>query len=93
MTTESEAAARQAEVFLAGKRTADNTAGLLREALRELGIRAGEPEGWPQVEGRAAVDGTPSVYLGSVPLPTARKLCDALITACLEDSRRRHSGT
>ncbi|KNB54346.1 hypothetical protein [Streptomyces caatingaensis] len=40
-----------------------------------------------QMTGRASLSGEPSLYLGTVPLPTARKLIDALVYA--ESAKRR----
>lgn len=81
MTTDTEAAAQQAEAFLAGKRKADDTAFMLGRVLAEMGIEVGGQDSWPQLLGRASLAGEPSLYLGTVPLPTARKLIDALIYA------------
>ncbi|MBH1933190.1 hypothetical protein I5Q34_02620 [Streptomyces sp. AV19] len=81
MTTDIEAAAQQADAFLAGKRKADDVAFMLGRVLAEMGVRVGDRDSWPQLTGRAALSGEPYVYLGTVPMTTARKLTDALIYA------------
>ncbi|MBH1938784.1 hypothetical protein I5Q34_31760 [Streptomyces sp. AV19] len=81
MTTDIEAAAQQADAFLAGKKRADDTAFMLGRVLKEMGIRVGDRDSWPQLTGRASLSGEPYVYLGTVPLMTARKLIDALVYA------------
>ncbi|GAA3060272.1 hypothetical protein FHS39_003897 [Streptomyces olivoverticillatus] len=81
MTTDIEAAAQQADAFLAGKKKADDMAFMLGRALAEMGIRVGDRDSWPQLMGRASLSGEPHVYLGTVPLTRALKLVDALIHA------------
>lgn len=81
MTTDIEAAAQQADAFLAGKKKADDMAFMLGRVLAEMGVRIGERDSWPQLTGRASLSGEPHVYLGTVPLATARTLIDALIYA------------
>ncbi|MBH1936044.1 hypothetical protein I5Q34_17505 [Streptomyces sp. AV19] len=81
MTTDIEAAAQQADAFLAGKKKADDTAFMLGRVLAELGIRVGDRDSWPQLTGRASLGGEPYVYLGTVPLATAYRLINALIYA------------
>ncbi|MGA5129286.1 hypothetical protein ACPCTO_05700 [Streptomyces olivoreticuli] len=89
MTTDIEAAARQADAFLEGKRKSDDVAFMLRRVLAEMGIRVGDRDSWLQLTGRASLAGEPYVYLGTVPLATARKLIDALIYAeSMKRSRR-----
>ncbi|PNE35483.1 hypothetical protein AF335_03920 [Streptomyces eurocidicus] len=87
MTTDTEAAVREADAFMAGKRKSDDAAFMLRRVLAEMGIRVGDRDSWPQITGRASLSGEPYVHLGSIPLATARKLIDALIYA--ESARRR----
>ncbi|WP_116213873.1 hypothetical protein [Streptomyces olivoreticuli] len=86
MTTDIEAAAQQADAFLAGKKKADDTAFMLGRVLAEMGVRVGDRDSWAQLTGRASLSGEPYVYLGTVPLATARKLINALIHA--ESARR-----
>lgn len=81
MTTDTEAAAQQADVFMAGKKKADDVAFMLGRVLAEMGIKVGDRDSWPQLLGRASLSGEPSLFLGTVPLPTAHKLIDALIHA------------
>ncbi|MEV5505008.1 hypothetical protein [Streptomyces orinoci] len=87
MTTETDTAAQQADAFMAGKKKADDTAFMLGRVLAEMGIKVGDVDSWPLLTGRASLSGEPSVYLGTVPLPTARKLINALVFA---ESRRRN---
>ncbi|MBH1933474.1 hypothetical protein I5Q34_04085 [Streptomyces sp. AV19] len=89
MTPDTEAAAQQADAFMAGKRRADDIAFMLGQVLRTMGITVGDRESWPQLTGRASLAGTPYVYLGTVPLPTAQKLANALVYA--ESARRAHA--
>ncbi|GHF14388.1 MULTISPECIES: hypothetical protein [Streptomyces] len=81
MTPETESAARQADAFMTGKRRADDVAFMLGRVLAHMGIRVGDPDSWPQLAGRASLSGEPYVYLGTVPLATARKVIDALLYA------------
>ncbi|MFE5867303.1 hypothetical protein ACFQ6V_01485 [Streptomyces roseifaciens] len=86
MTTHTETAAQQADVFLAGKKKADDMAFILGRVLAEMGFTVGDQDSWPRLTGRASLSGEPSLYLGSVPLPTVRKLIDALL--CAESVKR-----
>ncbi|MEV5505138.1 hypothetical protein [Streptomyces orinoci] len=88
MTPESTATAQAAATLLAGKRKADDAAFMLERALAELGIRVGDPDSWPQLTGRASLSGEPAVFLGTVPLPTIRKLIDTLVHARSEQHKR-----
>lgn len=81
MTTDTEAAAQQADIFMTGKKKADDVAFMLGRVLAEMGIKVGDRDSWPQLLGRASLSGEPSLFLGTVPLPTARRLIDALIHA------------
>ncbi|MFC5724013.1 hypothetical protein ACFP1Z_27985 [Streptomyces gamaensis] len=81
MTTDTEKTAQQADAFLAGKKKADDAAFMLGRVLAEMDIRVGDRDSWPQLMGRASLSGEPSVYLGTVPMATVRKLVDALIYA------------
>lgn len=81
MATDTEAAAQQAAVFMAGKKKADDTAFIFGRVLAEMGIQVGDPDSWPQLVGRASLSGEPSLFLGTVPLLTAHKIIDALIHA------------
>ncbi|GAA0389167.1 hypothetical protein [Streptomyces luteireticuli] len=92
MTTDIEAAAQQADAFLAGKKKADDMAFTLGRVLAEMGIRVGDTDSWPLLKGRASLSGEPSVFLGTVPLATVRKLIDALISAESSRRSRRDSG-
>ncbi len=92
MTTDIEAAAQQADAFLAGKKKADDMAFMLGRVLAEMGIRVGDTDSWPLLKGRASLSGEPSVFLGTVPLPTAKKLIDALICAESEKRYQRDNG-
>ncbi|KAB7849229.1 hypothetical protein [Streptomyces mobaraensis] len=80
MTSDIESAAQQAAVFMAGKRKADETAFMLAQ-LAMMGVRVGDRRSWPQLAGRASLSGEPSVYLGAVPMDTAKQLIGALIYA------------
>ncbi|MDG4534431.1 hypothetical protein [Streptomyces sp. AV19] len=86
MPPETEAAAQQADAFMAGKRKADDTAFMLGQVLKAMGITVGDRDSWPQLTGRASLGGEPYVYLGTVPLATARTLANALVFA--ESARR-----
>ncbi|MFI9718375.1 hypothetical protein ACIHFE_01790 [Streptomyces sp. NPDC052396] len=86
MTSDTESAVHQADAFLTGKRKSDDAAFMLERVLAEMGIRVGDSDSWPQLTGRASLSGEPSVFLGTVPLPTVRKLIDALVYA---QSRQR----
>ncbi|WP_344117430.1 hypothetical protein [Streptomyces blastmyceticus] len=90
MTTDTEAAAQQADVFMEGKKKADDVAFMLGQVLKLMGIDVGDPDSWPQLMGRASLSGEPSVFLGSVPLPTAKKIANALVYA---ESARRSQDT
>ncbi|MFC5148077.1 hypothetical protein [Streptomyces aureoversilis] len=92
MTTDIGAAAQQADAFLAGKKKADDTAFMLGRVLAEMGIRVGDRDSWPQLMGRASLSGEPSVFLGTVPLPTVRKLINALIYAESAQRSQRDQG-
>ncbi|EME97703.1 hypothetical protein J7W19_09405 [Streptomyces mobaraensis NBRC 13819 = DSM 40847] len=81
MTSDIESAAQQAAVFMAGKRKADETAFMLAQVLAMMGVRVGDRRSWPQLAGRASLSGEPSVYLGAVPMDTAKQLLGALIYA------------
>ncbi|WP_157868577.1 hypothetical protein [Streptomyces caatingaensis] len=81
MTTDIEAVAQPSDAFAAGKKRADDTAFMLDRVLTEMGIRVGDRDSWPQLQGRASLSGEPYVYLGTVPMATVRKLIDALIYA------------
>ncbi|WP_344020439.1 hypothetical protein [Streptomyces luteireticuli] len=81
MTPDTEAAAQQADAFMAGKRKADDVAFILGQVLKAMGITVGDRDSWPQLRGRASLAGEPYVYLGTVPLPTAQKLANALVHA------------
>ncbi|MEU3350499.1 hypothetical protein [Streptomyces sp. NPDC037389] len=86
MTTDTEAAAQQADVFMVGKKKADDAAFMLGQVLKMMGITVGDRDSWPQLMGRASLSGEPSVYLGTVPLTTVQKLANALVHA--ESARR-----
>ncbi|WP_344960999.1 hypothetical protein [Streptomyces thioluteus] len=88
MTTDTEAVAQPSDAFVAGKKRADDMAFMLDRVLAEMGIRVGDRDSWPQLQGRASLSGEPYVYLGTVPLATARKLVDALIYAHSEKRTR-----
>ncbi|GAA2925329.1 hypothetical protein GCM10020221_21640 [Streptomyces thioluteus] len=75
------AAAQQVDAFPAGKKRADDMAFMLGRVLKEMGIRPGDRDSWPRLTGRASLSGEPYVYLGTVPMATARKLVDALVYA------------
>lgn len=92
MTTNTEAAAQAADVFMAGKRKSDDAAFMLTRVLAEMDIKVGDPDVWPRLTGRASLSGEPHVYLGTVPLHTARKLIDALLRAEAARRDRRDSG-
>ncbi|MFI1972908.1 hypothetical protein [Streptomyces cinnamoneus] len=81
MTTDIGAAAQQADAFLEGKKKADDVAFMLGQVLKTMGIKVGDPDSWPQLTGRASLSGEPSVFLGSVPLPTAKKIANTLVYA------------
>ncbi|MGK5641209.1 hypothetical protein ACSNOK_23270 [Streptomyces sp. URMC 126] len=81
MTSDIDAAAQQAAAFLAGKKKADDTAFMLAQVLAMMGVKVGDRRSWPQLAGRASLSGEPSVYLGTVPMATAKTLIDALIYA------------
>ncbi|MFC5719067.1 hypothetical protein ACFP1Z_02570 [Streptomyces gamaensis] len=87
MTTDTEAAAQQADAFMEGKKKADDAAFMLGQALTLMGITVGDRDSWPRLTGRASLSGEPSVFLGTVPLPTVRKLANALVYA--ESARRQ----
>lgn len=89
MTPEAEAAAQQADAFMAGKRKADDAAFMLGQVLKAMGITVGDRDSWPQLTGRASLSGEPYVYLGTVPLSTARTLANTLVYA--ESVRRAHA--
>ncbi|WP_344960644.1 hypothetical protein [Streptomyces thioluteus] len=78
MTTDTEAAAKQADLFMEGKKKADEAAFALGQVLKSMGIKVGDRDSWPQLTGRASLGGEPFVYLGTVPLRTAQKLTTAL---------------
>ncbi|MGI5337764.1 hypothetical protein ACQEVS_10350 [Streptomyces sp. CA-181903] len=86
MTSDIESAAQQAATFLAGKKKADEAAFALAQVLAMMGVKVGDRRSWPQLAGRASLSGEPSVYLGTVPMATAKKLVEALIHA--ESARR-----
>ncbi|MCC3779424.1 hypothetical protein [Streptomyces sp. UNOB3_S3] len=86
MTTDTEAAAQQADDFMKGKKKADDAAFMLGQVLKMMGITVGDPDSWPRLMGRASLSGEPSVYLGAVPLPTVQKLSNALVYG--ESARR-----
>ncbi|MFI9718226.1 hypothetical protein ACIHFE_01005 [Streptomyces sp. NPDC052396] len=90
MTTETDTAAQAAAAatLIAGKRKSDDVAFMLERVLTEMGITVGDPGSWPQLTGRASVSGEPAVFLGTVPLPTIRKLIDTLIYARSEQHKR-----
>jgi hypothetical protein len=92
MATDTEAAAQQADAFMAGKKKADDTAFMFGRVLAEMGIKVGDPDSWPQLMGRSSLSGEPSLFLGTVPLPTARKLINALIYAESVQRRQRDQG-
>ncbi|MCC3768402.1 hypothetical protein [Streptomyces sp. UNOC14_S4] len=92
MATDTEAAAQQADAFLTGKKKADDTAFMFGRVLAEMGIKVGDPDSWPRLLGRASFSGEPSLFLGTVPLPTARKLINALIYAESAQRRQRDQG-
>ncbi|RLU94784.1 hypothetical protein CTZ27_18965 [Streptomyces griseocarneus] len=94
MTTETEAAVREADAFMEGKRKSDDAAFMLTRVLAEMGITVGDRDSWLQLTGRASLSGEPYVYLGTIPLTTCRKLIDALLYAESEkrSQRDRESG-
>ncbi|MBZ4318991.1 hypothetical protein [Streptomyces huiliensis] len=81
MTSDIDAAAQQAAAFMAGKKKADETAFMLAQVLAMMDVRVGDRRSWPQLAGRASLSGEPSVYLGTVPMETVKKLIEALIYA------------
>ncbi|MEC4018379.1 hypothetical protein [Streptomyces sp. H27-D2] len=79
MTSDTARAAQEADAFLTGKRKSDDAAAMLSNVLRTIGIRVGDEDSWPWMDGRASWSGEPSVFLGTVPLQTVNKLIDVLI--------------